>query len=457
MNNLDSAAQQPDAADGIPRDLASARGLDLEQFETLQTPVQTWTTEGGTKVKFVEAHGLPIVDMILQFKAGTTQDTAQHGLAALTLYMLDEGSQHFTAIEQADQLERLGAIMEKHIRLEHATLSLRSLSTKTLLDPALGLFIDLVAQPAFTPSALEKTKRQLMQHNASRERHPYLRARCEAYRHLFQGHPYGNPLGSTDQGIEGISSADLRRFHQRAYCASNLEMVLIGDLSPEAAQAISQRVSQALPQGWSAAELPVIPPATSATINIEQAGASTAVLLALPMNVPANDPEYPALALASTVLGAGIESRLMLELRQRRGLTYGIHAKVTPMSAGGLFTIDWEIAPKHAQSSAQLVDALLRDFIEQGPTQAELQLARIQLAGQLLRAVAQNKNLADLLAEVTYQRQPADHLDTYVERIRALTPADISAVMRRRLDLTKRVLVSVGPSAKQQPLPDLDQ
>jgi zinc protease len=62
-----------------------------------------------------------------------------------------------------------------------------------------------------------------------------------------------------------------------------------------------------------------------------------------------------------------------------------------------------------------------------------------------------------LLAEVTYQRQPADHLDTYVERIRALTPADISAVMRRRLDLTKRVLVSVGPSAKQQPLPDLDQ
>lgn len=457
MTNPDLGAQQLAAANSIHGGLVSAQGLDLEQFETLQTPVHDWTTEGGAGVKFVQARGLPIVDIILRFKAGTTQDTVQPGLAALTLYMLDEGSQHFTATEQADQLERLGAIVNKQVRLEHATLSLRSLSTKALLDRALELFIDLVARPAFAPSALEKVKRQLMLHNASRERHPYFRARCEVYRHLFHGHPYGNPLGSTDQGIESIAPADLRRFHQRAYCSSNLEMVLVGDLSLGDAQAISQRISQALPQGWAALELPAIPPATSATINIEQAGTSSIVLLALPMNVPANDPEYPALVLASEVLGAGVESRLMMELRQRRGLTYGIQANVTPMSAGGLLVIDWEITPKHVESSAQLVEALLRDFIEQGPTPAELQLVRIKLAGQLLRAVAQNESLAGLLAEITYQHQPADHLETYVERLSALTPADVSAVMRRRLDLGEKVLVSAGPSAEQQPLPDLDQ
>ena len=127
------------------------------------------------------------------------------------------------------------------------------------------------------------------------------------------------------------------------------------------------------------------------------------------------------------------------------------------MSAGGLFTITWEIAPMYVESSARLVEAVLSDFIEQGPTQAELQLARIKLAGQLLRAVAQNESMAALLTVITDQRQPADHLDTYVERLRALTPADVCAVMRRRLHLAEKVLVSVGPSADQQPLPDLDQ
>lgn len=457
MNDSISAPQRPAAANSIYGGLVSARGLDLDRFEYIHTQVQAWTTAAGTGVKFVEARGLPIIDVVLRFKAGTAQDTVQPGLAALTLYMLDEGSQRYTAAQQAEQLERLGAIMEKQVRLEHATLSLRSLSTKALLDPALELFIDLVARPAFSAGALDKIKRQLLQHDASRNRRPSFRARSEAFRHLFHGHPYGNPMGSTQQGIENTTPDDLRVFHRRAYCASNLEMVVVGDLSLAEAQAISQRVSQALPQGWSAIDLPAAPAAASTTINVEQPGAGNAVLLALPMNVPANDPEYPALVLASEVLGAGFESRLMMELRQRRGLTYGIYARVTPLSAGGLFTVEWEIAPRYVQGSQVLVEALLRDFIDQGPTQDELQLARTQLAGQLLRDVAQNKRLAALLTEMTHQRQPADHLNTYIDRITELNPADIRAVMQRRLDLSRKVLVSVGPSAEQQPLPTPDQ
>jgi zinc protease len=457
MNDSNSTAQRPAVADSTYGGLVSAQGLDLDQVEPVQVQVQAWTTDAGTNVKFVEARGLPIVDVILRFKAGTTQDTVKPGLAALTLYMLDEGSQRYTATQQADRLERLGAVMEKQVRLEHATLSLRSVSTKTILEPALELFTDLVANPAFLSTALDKVRRQLLQHDASRESLPRLRARSEVYRHLFKGHPYGNPLGSTPQGIEATTPDDLRAFHQRAYSASNLEMVLVGDLSLIEAQAIAQRISQALPQGWSAIELPPVPAAFSATINTEQAGDSSAVLLALPMHVPANDPEYPALVLASEVLGAGLESRLMMELRQRRGLTYNIYSQVSSLKASGLFTIGWEIAPTQVQGTQELVETLLRDFIDQGPTQAELQLARKQLAGQMLRGVAQNKSLAALLTEITHQQQPADHLNTYIERITQLTPADIRAVMQRRLDLGCKVLVSVGPRAEQQPLPATDQ
>lgn len=269
MNDSNS---YPAADSPVHGGLVSALGVDLDLFEPIDTHVQAWTTDSGTAVKFVEARGLPIVDIVLQFRAGTTQDTVLPGLASLAFYMLDEGSQQHTATQQAEQLERLGAVMEKQIRLEHATLSLRSLSNEALFDPALALFIDLVARPAFTADALAKIKSQLLRHNASREQNPRFRARSEAFRHMFSGHPYGNPSGSTQQGIDQVTPEDLRRFHQRAYCASNLNIVVVGDLSLAQAQAVSQQISQALPQGWSAIELAAAAPATGTTLSVEQQG-----------------------------------------------------------------------------------------------------------------------------------------------------------------------------------------
>lgn len=436
--------------------LISAQGLDLDHFETITTQVHAWRTDAGTGVKFVEARGLPIVDVVLRFKAGTVQGD-QPSLAALTLYMLDEGSQRFDAIEQAQRLERLGAVVSKQIRREHATLSLRSLSSPALLDPAIELFTELVAQPAFDDASLETVKRQLLLHDASRARQPVLRARREVFHHLFSGHPYANPQGSTAQGLATITGDDLKAFHRRAYSATNLEMVVVGDLSRTEAQGIAQRISQALPQGWAAAELPTAPESARATINIEQPGASNALLLALPMNVPANEPEYLALVLASEVLGSGLDSRLMKELRHRRGLTYDIRSQLVPMSAGGLFVIEWQSAPNFVAGTQERVTRLLGDFIQQGPSEAELQLARQQLAGRLLRSVARNNSLATLLTNNIYQRQADDHLNSYIERLAQLTPEVVREVMQRRFDLTRQVLVSVGPVVGQQPLPAIDQ
>jgi len=450
-----TATSKPTETNSIYGGLISAQGLDLGQFESIQTQVQAWKTEAGTGVKFVEARGIPIVDVVLRFRAGTVQDTEHPGLAALTLSMLDEGSQQYTATEQAS-LERLGAVFDKQIRLEHATLSLRSLSTPAVLGPSLAVFTDLVARPAFLAPALDKIKQQLLQSNAARERRPASRARSETLRHMFSGHPYGSSLGSSEEALAAVTPDDLRTFHQRAYSASNLELVVVGDLSFAEAQALSHQISQALPQRWSATELPAVPAATGATLKVEQPGANSAVLLALPLNVPANDPQLPALELASEVLGEGLESRLMVELRQRRGLTYGVHTFVTPLRAGGLFTVEWQIAPGYVEGSQELVVDLLRDFIEQGPTQAELQVARKQREGQLLRSVAQNKSLAALLAELADQRQPDDYLNTYIERINRLTPADVRAAMQRHLDLSCIVKVSVGPSVEQQSLPAPD-
>ncbi|QCI15586.1 insulinase family protein [Pseudomonas putida] len=438
----------------MPR-LTSLHGLDLNHLESIDTHVQTWTTEAGTRVQFVEARGLPVVDLVLRFGAGIVQDTDKSGLAALTLYMLDEGSDGLTASEHAAGLERLGAEVSKDVRLEQAVLSLRSLSQRTLLDPALALFGAMAAKPDFLPGALEKVKSQTHAYAASRLRSPVVQARTEAFGYLFDGHPYGNPIGTTPEGIEAVTVDDLRAFHRKAYSASNMQMTLVGDLSTTEAKAIAHRISQALPQGWVATPPPAVVEAPGTTRHIERPGASTCVLLALPMNVPANDPQFPAMVLAREILTSGLDSRLMTELRQRRGLTYDVSSQISAMRSGGVFMIEWDIAPHLVEATKTLVGTLLQRFIDEGPTEAELELARHQLAGELLRDVAQNKRLAGLLSATARQRQPEGYLNGYNAMLTGLTTDAVRETLRRRLDLRQAVWVSVGPTVDQQPLPEL--
>ncbi|HDS1736872.1 pitrilysin family protein [Pseudomonas sp. BP8] len=433
--------------------LTSLAGLDLSQSEHPHAEVQTWQSPSGARVRFVQARQLPMVDLVLRFDAGSCQDSELSGLAALTLYMLDEGTDALDAAQFTEQIERLGAIVKSSLRLEHATLSLRSLSASALLTPALELFTAMVARPAFPAPELAKVKQQLHALQTYRAGLPVIRARSEAFMHLFAGHPYGNPYGSTTAGIDAATCDDLRAFHQRAYAANNLELSLVGDLSRSDAEAIVEQICQALPQGWAAVELPAIPRAEARKLHVELPGANTSMLMAVPMALQASEPEYAAMVLASEVLGTGLDSRLMRELRQQLGLTYDVHSRLSPLSAGGFLSIEWSVAVAYVEASEQRVMALLSTFIEQGPSDSELDVARQQVIGRLLRTVATNQSLVAMLSENGHLRLPADHLERYLEQLLEVTPHAVRDVLNHRLDLTRPVLVSVGTVADQQPLP----
>lgn len=429
--------------------LRSLDDLDLDAPVVINTPVHTWVTAARAQVRFVEARGVPMVDVILRFRAGSVQDHPHSGLAALTLYTLDEGSAGLSALEHAERIEHLGAVTDKRVRLDYVQLSLRSLSAGHILEPAIALFVDLVARPDFPAPALEKIKQQLLALQTNRERQPTYRVISEVYRHLFQGHPYGTPEGSTAEGIAAIQSEDLQAFHRKAYSASNLEMVLVGDLSREQAQAIAEQISQALPTGWAATDIPALPAPRPGRIHIEHPGASHLMLLTIPIDVPAHDPAYPALQLASAVLGQGTQSRLMQALRQDRGLTYDISTRLIPLQAGGLFVVQWDAAADQVEATHALVLQTLRRFMEQGPTADELRLARQQLAGSLVREVAQNRRLATLLAEQAQRDQPADHINTWLGQLSAFDPRQVQELCVSILNLNLHVLASVGPASDQ--------
>ncbi|CAG8864436.1 putative zinc protease [Pseudomonas fluorescens] len=433
--------------------LVSAQGIDLDQLEPIGTQVHTWQAATGTWVTFVQSRDQPVVDLVARFNAGTQLDGDTSGLAALTLHMLGHGTRHLDAERFAERIEQSGVRIDKRVRLTHATLSLRALSQQALLDPAIELFTEMLGYPALHATDLAVIKPRLLAYHAARKAHPGTRARLEAHAHLFAGHPYANASGSTAQGVESITEGDLGRFHQRAYSANNLRLSLVGDLSREQAESIVERITRALPQGWAAAQLPEAPFASGGTLHVDQAGMNSAVVLAMPIRITLADPDYPALMLAHVVLGSGFESRLMQELRLRRGLTYDISSELFPYEAGGVLSIDWEIDPQYVEGSQQLVASVLREFIERGPTKAELQHARQQVAGRLLRGVARNQSLAAVLVELN--QQPFIQFDTYLHHLDEITPQAVQEVLQNHLDPTRMVFTSAGPATPQLPLPDV--
>ena len=442
----------------IPQGLTSARDLDLDSIEPITTQVQAWQNDYGSRVRFVETRGLPMVDLTLRFRAGTASDQALKGLAALTLYMLDEGSDGLNAAQLDSRMQALGAIVGKEIRLDHASVSLRTLSAPDILAPAVALLTTMLAKPDFPSAALQTVKAQLNAHDGARRNTQYWQPSIALHRHLYSGHPYATAL-SIPEDIERITVDDLRGFHRRAYSASNLDIAIVGDLSREDAIALAQGISSALPQGWAAAALAEVPEPQAATLHVAWDSPNALASITLPMNVPANEAEHLPLTLANEVLGGGLESRLMKELRQRLDLTYDIRSTYKVCSAASRLSIQWDSRPEQLQSSVERVEALLRTYVHEGPNADELRRARQKLAGECLREVATNATLVERLAYLGSHDLPDDYLNTYMSRLHEQTPAIIGEVIRRRFDLERKVLITVGmtPELGSPAVPPGDQ
>ncbi|MFJ4154275.1 M16 family metallopeptidase [Pseudomonas sp. NPDC089752] len=435
--------------------LLSLQHLDLLQIDLKAPKVHSWETDEGAQTRIVAAHELPMVDLVLSFAAGSRLDGDKPGLAALTLFMLDEGTSSLDAAQFAEHIEQLGAVYRKSITHDRATITLRCL-TGEVLEQAIDLIIDMVAQPALKPVELAALKVQVLETNKQLQASPRQRARGAALDQALGGHPYGSPTRGTDESIAAIDADDIRLFHQQAYSANNLEISLVGDLSPKAAQAISQRICKALPQGWLAIEPPPLPAFKRADLSVKHAGNSHTLMMLLPMGAKPTDDDYLSMVLANDVLGSGgDDSRLYKEMRLKHGLTYAIRSAFT--SVGSFLYIEWDVASKYAEVSRQLVRNVLGDLVDQGPTQAELDLVKQALLGDVQRSMATNHALSRLIATQAEQGLPADNLSSYGARVLAVTPEMAHVALKLRLAPLHAVTVSVGPEAEQHALPAIDQ
>lgn len=436
-----------------PASLESLTHLTDQQPVRRAMNIQRWQTAEGARVLFVEARELPMFDVRLTFAAGSSRDAEFPGLALLTNAMLNEGVAGKDVNAIAQTFESVGAQFDNGTYRDMALVSLRSLSDPEKRTSALALFNQVVGHPTLPADSLERLRNQLLAGLEQQKQNPGKLANLELFSRLYAHHPYSTPTQGSLESLPRIRLEQVQSFHQQAYTAANGVIALVGDLSRSEAEQIAADISSQLPKGSALPTLPIPQEPVAGRYHIEFPSKQTHLLLAQ-LGIQRGDPDYAALYLGNQILGGGgFGTRLMEEVREKRGLTYGIYSSFSPMSTLGPFMITVQTRAEQTDGTLALIHQLIGDYLAHGPTPDELMRAQREISGSFPLSTASNADIAGQLGSIGFYNLPSSFLEDFTAEIQQLTVQQVKEAMQRHLSPDRFVVVTVGPSVPQQPLP----
>ncbi len=408
--------------------------------------IQHWQTSSGADVYFVENHDLPIVDLSINFAAGSARDTAEKsGLAGITRYMMTLGAAGMSDEVIANKLADIGAVLGGEFDGDRAALKLRTLSSEREQKQALDVFGKILQKPDFPASVLAREKARIISGLEESATQPEGMVNKAFMTALYGSHPYSLDESGEIATVAKLSVADLQAFYQQYYRANGAVIAMMGDLSRAQAEAIAESMASGLPKGpANPAIAQVTYPNAPVTQRIAHPASQSHILLGYP-GIKRGDPDLFPLYLGNYVLGGGgFVSRLTEEVREKRGLVYSVYSYFMPMAEVGTFQIGLQTKKEQADEALKIVRATLADFLAKGVTDAELKAAKANVIGGFPMRIDSNSKILDYLAVIGFYKLPLNYLDEYNSKVAAVTAAQIKDAFNRRLKPENFVTVIVG-------------
>ena len=405
--------------------------------------IQHWTNAAGARVFFVETHALPIIDVQLDFAAGGVHGPADKvGVAGMTASLLDQGAGGMDENAIAERLADVGAQLSNGAGMDRATVSLRSLSDPAMRKPALQLMSAIIAAPDFPAAVVDREKERSIAGLKDALTKPETLLGRAFQKALYGDHPYARQ--ATPESLAALTRDDLVRFHRNSYVAARASVTLVGDLSRAEAEAIANQLTEKLPKGAPAPALPSVVFAKGGEIRIEHHAQQAHVALGLPA-MKRGDPDFFALQLGNYTLGGGgFVSRLVSEVREKKGYAYSVYSYFQPNQELGPFQIGLQTKRAQAGDALALVRKVLDDFLKNGPTEDELKAAKANIVGGFALQLDSSKKLTGQLATIGFYGLPLDWLDKYQERMSKVTVADVKAAFARHVQADRLMTVLVA-------------
>ncbi len=416
--------------------------------------IQNWTQPDGAKVYLVESPAIPMVDVQIDFDAGGRRDpSAKAGLASVTASMAERGvkaSRGEPALDEdalGEAWTDLGASFDAGADTDRMSFSLRSLTAPDLLPRAASLAARQLGDPAFPDAVWQRERARGIAALKEAETRPATIAAREFRRAVFGTHPYG--FRATEETLGRIATADMRSFYAARIRPCRAKVSIVGAVTRAQAETLVTTLLAHLPKGGCDgavdAVVPEVTPLTkSVDIRIPFESAQAHVYIGQPGYRRADPDHFPLLVGNYSLGSGGFVSRLYNEVREKRGLSYSVGSYFSPGLHAGAFGINLQTRPDQAAQAVEVSREVLAGYVKEGPTDAELKAAKDNLVGGFPLLLDSNRKLLGNVANIAWANLPLDYLDTWTQKVEAVTAADVKAAFARKLQPDAMVTVVVG-------------
>lgn len=414
--------------------------------------IEQWAEPSGARVALIRLPNLPMVDLQIDVDAGSRRDPDHlTGLANATTLMLTQsvrahdGQPAMDENAVAEAWADLGSQFGVSTTADRMSVRLRTLSQRDVAQASIHLAAKQLAFPAMEAQAWDRDRQRLISAWKDDEKQPDVMAQRSFEQAVFRGHPYGRE--ATPEHWQRMTVDDMAGFYRQHALACNARVSVVGDVTREqAALWVQQLLSAWAPHGCP--KLPAVAevqPLTQAQHIRLPAKASQAHIWVGQPGIARNDPDFFPIIVGNHILGgSGFTSRLMQEIREKRGLTYGVYSFFSPGRHAGQFGVNMQTRPDQAQQALDLIQTEIRRFVEKGPTAQELTEAQQSLVQGFVLRIDTNRKLLDNLAAILWNDLPMNYLDTWTQQIQAVTRQQIQTAFARVLRPDHMVTVVVG-------------
>lgn len=415
-------------------------------------PVEHWTHASGAQVYLVQSPGIAMVDVQLDFDAGDRRSPfGQTGLAGVMASATRNGVKAAAGQSALDENAMgeawadLGASFSASAGSDRLTFALRSLTYPDVLAQASVLAARQLGEPAFPDNLWQRDRPKMVASIKEANTRPATVAARAFGKAVYGSHPYGRE--TTEADLRNISSADMRALHAQAVRPCYARISMVGAVDRAQADALVAALLSRLPLGNCPAlglvdeVQPLVGPSEQ---RIAFDSAQAHVLVGQP-GIKRSSPDYFALLVGNHILGGGgFTARLTEEVREKRGLTYGIYSSFAPGLHAGAFTISLQTRPDQAQQALDILRAELQRFVAEGPSDQELQAAKDNFIGGFALRIDTNRKLLDNVANIAWNGLPLDYLSSWTEQVQRVTTSDIRQAFARTLQPQSMATVVLG-------------
>lgn len=414
--------------------LAAAAVLSLAVSPARAVPIERVVSPGGIEIWLVRESTVPLVALDFAFTGGASQDPADKaGVGSMVSSLLDDGAGNLDSKSFHERLEGHAIELRFQVNRDYFQGSLRTLSEHR--DEAFDLLHLALTAPRFDADEVERARGQILSSLRRATTSPNDIASKSWWATAFPEHPYGREMNGTLDSVPPIAVDDLKTYTKRVFARDNLKIAIVGDLDAAAAGALVDRVFGSLP---AKADLHLIPAAIPQGLGrriVVDLDVPQAVVTFGGTGIARQDPDFMAAYIVNYILGGGtFSSRLYREVREKRGLAYGISDSLVWLKSASVMIGGTATRADSTGETLEVIESEMKRLADSGPTEEELTKAKSYLKGSYALNLDTSSKIAGQLVQIQLDNLGIDYMDRRSSLIDAVTLEDTRRVARRLLN-----------------------